>query len=101
MAVIAVTKERRATETRVAATPETVKKLVGAGFSVVVEAGAGASASFRDADYQAAGATLVSSAKDAIGQADILFKVRAPVDARRLVQLVGGEPARKSRKSAG
>ena len=41
MAVIAVTKERRAGETRVAATPETVKKLIAAGFSVVVEAGAG------------------------------------------------------------
>jgi NAD(P) transhydrogenase subunit alpha len=45
MAVIAVTKERRADETRVAATPETVKKLIAAGFAVTVEAGAGAAAS--------------------------------------------------------
>jgi len=41
MPAIAVTKERRAGETRVAAVPETVKKLIGAGFSVVVEAGGG------------------------------------------------------------
>ncbi|WP_332765925.1 Re/Si-specific NAD(P)(+) transhydrogenase subunit alpha [Phenylobacterium sp.] len=80
MAVIAVTKERRAAETRVAATPETVKKLIASGFSVVVEAGAGTAASYQDADYAAAGATLAKTAKDAIGKADILFKVRAPVD---------------------
>jgi NAD(P) transhydrogenase subunit alpha len=78
MAVIAVTKERRAGETRVAAVPETVKKLIAQGFSVVVEAGAGTAASFPDADYQAAGATLAKTAKDALAKADILFKVRAP-----------------------
>ena len=80
MTVIAVTKERRGGETRVAATPETVKKLIGAGFSVVVEAGAGTAASYPDADYAAAGATIAKSVQDAIGGADILFKVRAPVD---------------------
>ncbi|MBS0364076.1 MAG: NAD(P)(+) transhydrogenase (Re/Si-specific) subunit alpha, partial [Proteobacteria bacterium] len=78
MAVIAVTRERRAGETRVAATPETVKKLIGAGFAVTVEAGAGTASSYPDADYQAAGATLAKTAKDAIGKADILFKVRGP-----------------------
>jgi len=78
MAVIAVIKERRAAETRVAATPETVKKLIAAGFSVVVEAGAGLTASVPDADYAAAGAELASSATDAIGKADILLKVRGP-----------------------
>jgi NAD(P) transhydrogenase subunit alpha len=78
MAVIAVTKERRAGETRVAAVPETVKKLIAQGFSVVVETGAGTAASFPDADYQAAGATLAKTAKDALAKADILFKVRAP-----------------------
>ncbi|MFT4250879.1 MAG: Re/Si-specific NAD(P)(+) transhydrogenase subunit alpha [Caulobacter sp.] len=78
MAVIAVTKETRANETRVAATPETVKKLIGAGFSVVIEAGAGAAASYLDADYEAAGAKLAKTAKDAIKDADVLFKVRAP-----------------------
>ncbi|MBS0333661.1 MAG: Re/Si-specific NAD(P)(+) transhydrogenase subunit alpha [Proteobacteria bacterium] len=78
MAVIAVTRERRAGETRVSATPETVKKLIGAGFEVTVEAGAGTASSYVDADYQAAGATLAKTAKDAIGKADILFKVRGP-----------------------
>jgi NAD(P) transhydrogenase subunit alpha len=78
MAVIAVTRERRAGETRVAAVPETVKKLIAQGFSVMVEARAGSAASFPDADYQAAGATLAKTAKDALAKADILFKVRAP-----------------------
>ena len=78
MAVIAVTKETRANETRVAATPETVKKLGAAGFSVVVQAGAGTAASYLDADYEAAGAKIAKTAKDALNDADILFKVRAP-----------------------
>jgi len=78
MAVIAVTRERHAGETRVAAVPETVKKLIAAGFSVVVEAGAGAAASYPDADYQAAGASLAKTAKEALAKADVLFKVRAP-----------------------
>ena len=78
MAVIAVTKERRAGETRVAATPETVKKLTAQGFSVTIESGAGAAASFSDADYEASGATLAKDAKTALAKADILFKVRAP-----------------------
>jgi len=78
MAVIAVTKETRGGETRVAATPETVKKLAAAGWSVVVEAGAGIAASYPDADYEAAGAKLAKTAKDALKDADVLFKVRAP-----------------------
>jgi NAD(P) transhydrogenase subunit alpha len=78
MPVIAVTKERRAGETRVAATPETVKKLKAAGFDLVVETGAGLGASFPDADYEAAGAAIAKSVKDAVGKADILFKVRGP-----------------------
>ncbi len=78
MVVIAVTRERRAGETRVAAVPETVKKLIAAGFSVVVEAGAGLAATYPDADYSAAGASLAKTAKDALSKADILLKVRAP-----------------------
>jgi len=62
----------------VAAVPETVKKLVGAGFAVTVEQGAGAGANYPDADYQAAGATLAKDAKAALAKADILFKVRGP-----------------------
>ena len=78
MAVVAVTRERRAGETRVAATPETVKKLIGAGFSVTVESGAGVAASVPDAEYAAAGATIAKSLKDALAKADVLFKVRGP-----------------------
>src|SRR4051794_8553620 len=78
MPVIAVTKERRAGETRVAATPDSVKKLTGQGFSMVIETGAGAAAYFPDADYAAAGATIAKTAKDALAKADIVFKVRAP-----------------------
>ena len=78
MPTIAVTRERRAGETRVAAVPETVKKLIAQGFAVTVEAGAGTAAAYLDADYQAAGATLAKTASDALAKADILFKVRAP-----------------------
>ncbi|HEX6859522.1 MAG TPA: Re/Si-specific NAD(P)(+) transhydrogenase subunit alpha [Caulobacteraceae bacterium] len=78
MALIAVTRERRAGETRVAATPETVKKLIASGFSVVVEAGAGLGASVPDAAYAEAGAEIAKTAKAALAKADILFKVRGP-----------------------
>ena len=77
-AQIAVTKERRDGETRVAATPDSVKKLIAAGFAVVVEAGAGLPASYPDADYAAAGASIAPDAKTALAGADLLFKVRAP-----------------------
>src|SRR3954452_9541303 len=78
MALIAVTKERRDGETRVAAVPETVKKLIAAGFTVTGEAGAGAGASCSDADYQAAGSSIAKTPKEAFGKADLLFKVRWP-----------------------
>ncbi|HSV02890.1 MAG TPA: Re/Si-specific NAD(P)(+) transhydrogenase subunit alpha [Phenylobacterium sp.] len=78
MPVIAVTRERRPGESRVAAVPETVKRLIAAGFSVIVEAGAGAAASYPDADYKAAGASLAKTARDALAKADIVFHVRAP-----------------------
>ena len=78
MARIAVTRERRDSETRVAATPETVKKLAALGFSIVVEAGAGSGASYRDADYQAAGAELAKTLDATLKTADILLKVRGP-----------------------
>ncbi|RAK56982.1 Re/Si-specific NAD(P)(+) transhydrogenase subunit alpha [Phenylobacterium deserti] len=80
MPVIAVTQERRAGETRVAAVPETVKKLIAAGFSVVVERGAGLAAACPDADYEAAGASVAASAQEALAAADVAFKVRAPAD---------------------
>ena len=75
---LAVLKERRAAETRVAATPETVKKLVGLGLSVAVEAGAGANASIADADYAAAGAEVAASAETLLANAGIVFAVQTP-----------------------
>ncbi|MGE0800274.1 MAG: Re/Si-specific NAD(P)(+) transhydrogenase subunit alpha [Lautropia sp.] len=74
---IGVPRERRAGETRVAATPETVKKLVAAGHEVAVEAEAGAGASVPDAAFEAAGARIVS-ARDAF-QNEMIIKVRAPL----------------------
>src|SRR5271165_2020374 len=75
---LAVLKERRAAETRVAATPETVKKLVGLGLTVAVEAGAGASASLSDADFAAAGAEIAPDAATLLSGAGIVFAVQAP-----------------------
>ena len=80
-AKVAITKESHVGETRVAATPESVKKLIGLGFSVTVEKGAGTAAAYPDADYAAAGADLADDAVSAIASADILFKVRGPSDA--------------------
>ena len=77
---IAVTKERRSAETRVAATPDTVKKLIALGFEVVVETGAGAGASIPDADFTAAGATIAKTGAAALSGADVVLKVRAPLE---------------------
>lgn len=74
---IGIPAETRAGETRVAATPETVKKMVAAGHSVMVENGAGINAAIPDADFQAAGATLVSAA-DLYAKSEIVMKVKAP-----------------------
>jgi H+-translocating NAD(P) transhydrogenase subunit alpha len=65
-------------EARVAATPETVKKLIGLGADVAVETGAGAKSAVRDADYAAAGATIAADAASAISNADIVLRVRRP-----------------------
>jgi NAD(P) transhydrogenase subunit alpha len=66
-------------EARVAATPETVKKLVAGGrHAVIIQAGAGERAAIRDSDYEAAGARIVPGAVDVYGQADIVLKVRRP-----------------------
>ncbi|RYE53009.1 MAG: NAD(P)(+) transhydrogenase (Re/Si-specific) subunit alpha, partial [Hyphomicrobiales bacterium] len=61
---IAVLRERTEGETRVAATPETVGKLIGLGVDVAIEAGAGELARFPDADYKTAGASV--GAADAV-----------------------------------
>lgn len=75
---LAVLKERQSGESRVAATPETVKKLVGLGLSVAVEAGAGLASGFPDAEYAAAGAELGGTPSATLKGAGIVFAVRAP-----------------------
>jgi NAD(P) transhydrogenase subunit alpha len=68
-------------ETRVAATPETVKKFIGLGATFAVQAGAGTSSLIPDADYQAAGATIAPDAAATVLDADIVLKVRRPTEA--------------------
>jgi NAD(P) transhydrogenase subunit alpha len=75
---VAVLRERRPGENRVAATPETVRKLVALGLSVAIERGAGQAASYPDDDYRAAGADIVSDGAAALAAADILLAVHAP-----------------------
>ncbi len=74
---IAVLKEAADGERRVAATPETAKKFIALGADVAVEQGAGTSASYADADYEAAGATLGARA-DVLAGADIILAVQGP-----------------------
>jgi len=78
---IAIPKERRPGEKRVAATPETVKKLVALGAEVVVEAGAGLLAAIQDDEYKAAGASLAADPASTLGAADVVFKVQRPMTA--------------------
>ena len=78
---ISIPKERRPHERRVAATPDVVKRLVGQGFEVVVETGAGDGASFPDDAYRAAGAAIAPDAPAALGAGDIVLKVQRPLHA--------------------
>ena len=75
---IAILKETRDKETRVAASPETVKKLVAAGHELVIEAGAGDHAATPDSLFAGAGAEIVKDAKAALKGADLVLKVRRP-----------------------
>ena len=77
---IAVPKETRPFETRVAATPETVKKFVGLGVEVAVQAGAGAASLIADADYEAAGAALCPDFAATVAGAEVVIKVQRPTD---------------------
>ena len=74
--IIFVPGEAAAGEPRVAASPDTVKRLVGNGFEVIVEAGAGAGSRIPDDDFAKAGAKI-GKASDA-GKADIVLRVRRP-----------------------
>ncbi len=75
---LAIPKERAAYETRVAATPETVKKLAALGLEVAVESGAGMGASISDAQFAEAGATIGADASATLAGASIVFCVQMP-----------------------
>jgi len=76
---IAVLKERRAHEKRVAATPDTVKKLIGLGAEIVVEHDAGEASATPDEQFTAAGASIAPDPAAAVKDADIVLKVQRPL----------------------
>src|SRR5215211_2835490 len=78
---IAIAREAGAGEARVAATPETVKRIKGLGADVVVQSGAGTGSGMLDAEYEAAGATIAKTLRDAVKDADVVLKVRRPTEA--------------------
>ena len=73
---VAILKENKPFETRVAATPETVKKLIELGCAVCLQHGAGEAASFSDAEYADAGATISSIPLEILADADIVLKLQ-------------------------
>ncbi len=75
---LAVLRERASGETRVAATPETAKKLAALGLSVAIESGAGLASGIPDADFAAVGAEVVASAEVALRDAAVVLAVGAP-----------------------
>src|SRR5215475_11240505 len=78
---IAVAREAGAGEARVAATPDTVKRMKALGADVVVQPGAGTASGILDADYEAAGATIAPTIQEAVRDADVVLKVRRPSEA--------------------
>ena len=80
---LAVLRERREFEARVAASPETVKKLAALGMTIAVEAGAGTRSGWSDADFAAAGAEIAADAAAALAGAGIVFAVQMPDAAER------------------
>ncbi len=75
---IGVPKEIHAGERRVATTPEVASQLIEMGFDVAIEKDAGATASYSNEAYEAAGCEVVATSEDLWGQVDIVLKVRAP-----------------------
>jgi H+-translocating NAD(P) transhydrogenase subunit alpha len=75
---IAIIKEPETAESRVAGTPDTVKKLMTRGFDVCVETGAGVASAISDADFEAAGASIAKNASSALKDADVVLAVRRP-----------------------
>ena len=73
---ISIPKENRKGETRVAASPEVVKKFVSMGFSVTIESGAGLNAGFTDEIFKDAGAEIAADTKSTLENADLVFKIQ-------------------------
>lgn len=90
---IGIVRERRPSETRVAATADTVKKFVAMGLTVAVETDAGLSAAIQDLAYAEAGATVVNTAAEAFADADIILKVQKPIGPGALVKGAADEVA--------
>ena len=78
---IAVPKETREHETRVAAVPETVKKFKALGAEVIVQSGAGDAASIPDAAFEAMGAAIAKTFAATVKDADVVLKIQRPTDA--------------------
>ncbi|WP_339630411.1 Re/Si-specific NAD(P)(+) transhydrogenase subunit alpha [uncultured Sneathiella sp.] len=76
---IAIPRERRENEKRVAASPDTVKKFVALGAEVIVETGAGETSSFKDSDFEEAGATIAADEAAALKDADVVLKIQHPL----------------------
>jgi NAD(P) transhydrogenase subunit alpha len=80
MPTVFVPKETLAGETRVAANPDTVARMIKRGLQVQIEAGAGSASQISDAKFQEAGATIAGSAQAGYGAADVVFKLHPPTD---------------------
>src|SRR5450631_2920074 len=78
--IIGVPKEIKDNEARVGVTPAAVKSLTEAGHTVLVETQAGAESGFTDAEYQDAGAEMVGDAGNVWGKADMVVKVKEPIE---------------------
>ena len=88
---IAVTKETRPFENRVAISPETVRKFMALGASITIETGAGVAATFTDSAYKDSGAEIVSSAAAAVKGAKIWLKVQRPLQKGETLIGAGGK----------
>src|SRR6185295_15782944 len=86
MLKVFIQKESEPGETRVAATPETVKKLVATKLAVKVESGAGERASFADSAYVAAGALIENDGARGLAEADLVLKLHPPRNEAELPQ---------------
>jgi H+-translocating NAD(P) transhydrogenase subunit alpha len=81
---VAIPREIEDNERRIAATPETVKKLIAAGLEISVESGAGEACSFSDEDYETAGASVANNVKSLLSSADLTLKVHKPLPNKAL-----------------